>query len=36
MRGEQMSLVHGTPLIITYRSVLVDAHFAASACVASG
>jgi hypothetical protein len=36
MRGEQMLLVHDTPLIITYRSVLFDAHFAVSACVSSG
>ena len=36
MRGEQTSLAHGTPVSMTYRSILADAHFAASACVASG
>jgi hypothetical protein len=36
VRGEQTSLAHGTPVSMTYRSMLVDAHDTAARCVALG
>lgn len=36
VRGEQTSLAHGTPVSMTYRSILVDAHDVAASCVALG
>jgi hypothetical protein len=29
VRGKQTSLAHGTPVSMTYRFILIDAHFAA-------